>query len=349
MKVVTNKIYIKKEEITEITLTNDNKMSVTALNLGGIITKIIVPDCNGNFENIALEYDNYSNYIKDPAYMGAIIGRTSGRIHNAKFEIDGETYNLAQNNNDNNLHGGEFGFTSKVWDVTTFEYSDKVVIVFEYTSLDGEEGYGGTVTIKITYTLTNDNALKISYNGTTDKTTLLNLTNHTYFNLSGEYKSDVLGNTLIIDADTIAEVDAQAIPTGNIIQVNDVPALDFTTNKLIGRHISNEYLWTARGYDHPYILNKKEDFDVVCSDIISGRVMTMKTNYDAVIVYSANFPTYHNLKGGVEFNPRYGICFEAQNLPIGYNECNKERSLLRPNEKYDYWVEYKFYTISIDS
>ncbi|OOB76815.1 MAG: hypothetical protein BEN19_03885 [Epulopiscium sp. Nuni2H_MBin003] len=324
--------------IEAIRVTNSHGMSLEVLNIGGAITKILVPDKNGKVENIVLAYQDYNDYIINKAYLGVIIGRTGGRIGEAKFELDGTEYSLPKNNNDNTLHGGT-GIHTKIWEMKQIDNTIKLT----YFSKDGDDGYPGNVKIEVRYTLTDDNAISIDYTATTDKATLLNLTNHTYFNLAGEAKKDVLSHSLKLNSNFILEIDKFSIPTGKLINVKDEPTFDFTTKKIIGKDINDLILSETSGYDHPFVIDKDMTQDmVVYSDDVTKRYMTMNTTYPNVIIYTANSPTQEKLLGGSKYNARYGICFEAQNPPIGANECNKEMSILKPNEVYKQNTTYKF-------
>ncbi|OON95883.1 MAG: hypothetical protein ATN36_07185 [Epulopiscium sp. Nele67-Bin005] len=337
----TKTISLLSHEITEITITNDNQMSISVLTLGGIITKILLPTDDNKLENVVLAYKDYNNYLNDNAAMGAIIGRTAGRIYKGKVEIDGVEYNFKLNNGSHSLHGGENGFNSKIWNYTIIKEETRTGIELTYFSQDGEEGYPANVDITVIYWLDNDNNLKIEYFGTTDKTTLLNLTNHSYFNLSGDVKTNILNHNLKIDSHIIAELDNENIPTGHLINISNIPTFNFLKTKSIGEHITTLTEFSAqKGYDHPWILNP--NCDLVFSNPNNNRKMTMTTNYDAVVIYSANFSTGFILDCDKKFEDRDGICFEAQNLPIGYNECNKERSILTPDKPYNYFTNYKF-------
>ncbi|ONI45911.1 hypothetical protein AN641_02740, partial [Candidatus Epulonipiscioides gigas] len=332
---------INNNEVEIITLTNKNNMSVEILNLGGIITKIIVPDKYGKFENVVLGFEDYQEYAQNPGYFGAIIGRTSGRIGGANFTLDGVTYKLPENNNNNNLHGGICGFDKKIWIIENLENNS---VTLSLVSPDGDEGFPGEVNVSVIYTLSDDNALSITYTGQTDKTTLLNLTNHSYFNLSGDAKSDVLEQTLTVKSNFIAECDELLIPTGNLIDVKETSAFDFTAPKKIGKDINDTALTFANGYDHPFLLEKDDGLKKDCVTLIceeNGRKMTMDTTYDSVVIYSGNFPTYKKLIGGQTYQARYGICFEAQQLPIGKDECNKQFSILKSSQEYNHTTIYR--------
>ncbi|WP_305768750.1 aldose epimerase family protein [Candidatus Epulonipiscium viviparus] len=336
---------INDKEVEVITLTNENNMSVEILNLGGIITKIMVPDKNGKLENVVLGYEDYQEYGKNQGYLGTLIGRTSGRIGGANFVLDGITYKLPENNNGNCLHGGIYGFDKKIWAIENLENNS---VTLSLVSPDGEEGFPGEVHVSVIYTLAEDNSLSITYTGQTDKKTLLNLTNHSYFNLSGDAKTDVLNHELTLKSKLVAEGDEFLIPTGNLIDVNEVAAFDFRTPKKIGKDIDDPALALASGYDHPFILEKGEGLKKDCVVMTcqeSGRKMTMDTTYDAVVIYTSNFPNHKKLIGGNSFEARDGICFEAQQLPIGRDDCNKCDSILKSDQEYNHTTIYRFSNI----
>ncbi|ONI47025.1 hypothetical protein AN644_01865 [Candidatus Epulonipiscium fishelsonii] len=318
-----------------IKLINKNNMEVEFINLGATITKILVPDYKGNFENVVLAYKNYEDYFENRDSIGSIMGRTSGRIHNAKFTLEGKEYTLAQNNNHNNLHGGFKGFRKRLWD---FDVLSNNVVKFSYFSEDGEEGFPGNVKVEVKYTLSDENALTIDYKATTDKTTLVNLTNHSYFNLSGNAKHSILGHKLQVDSGFILELDEFSIPTGNLIDVNKETTFNFNEVKVIGKDIDNPITKLQMGYDHQWIL--KDSRDVKYYDPISKRMMEMTTDYPAVVIYTMNKYSGVPLEYGNDI--RYAICFEAQNLPIGYNLYNLEHSILFPDKEYIHTTTYKF-------
>ncbi|MEO6290772.1 MAG: aldose epimerase family protein, partial [Ginsengibacter sp.] len=250
------------------TLMNDKGTVVTITNYGGIVTSFVTPDKNGNKSSIVIGFDSLQQYLQKPPYFGALVGRYGNRIGNAKFLLDGQTYKLAANNGKNHLHGGLKGFDKMVWDASTI--SDSVPsLILKYTSKDGEEGYPGNLNVTVQYTLSDDNGLKIEYNAETDKSTPVNLTNHSYFNLTGDVSNTILNNSLMIDADNYTPVDSTLIPTGEIKSVTG-SSFDFTSSKKIGRDID----LVEGGYDHNFVLNKKDaslQKAAELSDSISGR------------------------------------------------------------------------------
>lgn len=325
-------------------LINDNCMLVEVLSLGGVITKIMTKDRNGILENVVLAYKNMEDYYDNPSSFGAIIGRTAGRIGRAEFSLNGEKYILHKNNNGNCLHGGDNSFNKKIWNVEYINADDCIGLKLSYRSEDLENGYPGNLDLEVYYILNNKNELKIHYTGKSDKDTIVNMTNHSYFNLSGNAKRNILDEKLIINADYIGEVDEYLIPTGKIISVKSTP-FDFNNIKAIGKDINEEniQLKYGAGYDHPWILNKKKDSDVILYDKESGRVLDIKTNQKAVVCYSMNFPDDLTMACNRYGKKHDAICFEAQSLPVGYDDCFIDDIILRAGEVYDNETTYKFY------
>ncbi|MFP4697338.1 MAG: aldose epimerase family protein [Eubacteriales bacterium] len=334
----------EEKELKLIEIENDNGIKLEVFNLGGTITKIVTPDGKGNYENIVLEYDDYKTYLTNPSYMGSIIGRMAGRIGNGEVVIDDKEYQFFQNTNKNTLHGGKEGFNLKVWKENVIENDNEVILQLTYTSKDGEENFPGNLDVTVLYTLNNNNELIIEYRANTDKTTLVNLTNHSYFNLSGNAKRDVLNHLVQIKADYIGEVDEELIPTGNKLSVENTP-FDFRKAKTIGKdiNVSNKELKYGNGYDHAWLLNDVEDSVITFYDPDSSRVMDVTTNQKAVVFYSMNFSDGCILSNGKESKQRYAACFETQDLPIGRGQEFVENSILKPGEEYYQKTIFKFY------
>ncbi|MEG1829804.1 MAG: aldose epimerase family protein [Cellulosilyticaceae bacterium] len=342
MHISKKQVSIGEKEFQVITLINDNGMKVECLSLGGIITKIIVPDKVGNMENVVVGFKDLETYLENPPYFGAIIGRTGGRIHKGQVEIKGKTYELTINNNANTLHGGDAGFHKKIWDSKLEEEKDYVRVILSCTSADGEAGYPGNLDVSVSYTLNNENELILNYKASTDKDTVVNLTNHSYFNLSGNIKAKVLEHMMYIDSDKVCQLDEESIPTGEWIDVKDTTTFDFNEPKVIGKEIDAKETDLQSGYDHPWVLKKSSDIDAYYHDPVSGRLMTIKTDEKAVVVYAMNFADPLMLYNDKIGSPRYGICFETQSLPIGYNQCYKEDSILEVGKKYNKRTVFKF-------
>jgi len=326
--------------VTEYTLTNSSGMQASILNYGGTITKLMVPDRNGKMGDVVLGFETFGGYMqkKDP-YIGALVGRYANRIANAKFTMDGKTYKLAPNNFGNSLHGGNVGFDKVIWNTEKIGDSS---LKLTYQSKDGEEGYPGNLNIQVIYTLGADNSLKIDYTATTDQATPVNLTNHSYFNLSAGKDSTVLDHVLKLDADKYTPVNDQLIPTGQIANVKGTP-LDFTTPKAIGKDIGS----VKGGFDHNWILNKRGtelQEAATVYDPGSGRYMEVLTTQPGIQFYSGNFLNgdLQLTKEGQIYIPHSGLCLETQHYPDSPNEPSFPNTILRPGETYKQTTVYKF-------
>ena len=333
--------------VEEYTLTNANGMEVRIITYGGIITSIRVPDRNGNMENIALGVDNLGDYETRNPYFGAIIGRYGNRIGNATFALDGTDYALAANNGPNSLHGGVKGFDKVVWTAKAIE-GDEVGLELTYLSPDGEEGFPGNLSVTVLYTLTNDNGIRMDYTATTDKTTVVNLTNHTYFNLAGEGAGAIYDHILQIDADTYTPVDETLIPTGELAPVEGTP-FDFREPRQIGAGIrSNDaQMLIGRGYDHNFVLNREDDTALEMAarlyDPSSGRALEVWTTEPGIQFYSGNFLD-GTLVGpsGEMYRQGDGLCLETQHYPDSPNQADFPSTTLQPDDTYQTTTIYKF-------
>ena len=329
------------------TLTNAHGIEVHAITYGGIIISLRVPDKGGQFDDVVLGYDSLDGYLTVSPYFGAIIGRYGNRIAKGKFTLDGKAYALATNDGPNHLHGGVKGFDKVVWQTESFEGKDGVGVVFTYTSPDGEEGYPGNLAAKVTYTLTDQNELIFDYQATTDKATPLNLTQHTYFNLAGDGKRDILGHELTLSSDHFTPIDKTLIPTGEIRSVQGTP-FDFTKPTAVGARINepDEQLMFGRGYDHNFVLIRKGEGLSLAARVYeptTGRVMEAYTTEPGVQFYSGNFldGTITGKQGHV-YKQRYGFCLETQHFPDSPNKPSFPSTILRPGQTYHSRTVYKF-------
>ena len=345
MYFVTEAFTIGGRQIKLITIRKNNSMEVKLLNYGATIVEILLPDRNGIKENIVLTYENIQDYINNPAYFGTTIGRTSGRIANGIFKLGGKEYPLNKNFDSNHGHGGAKGFSFQVWDYNVIENHSDIIVEFTYTSKDMEEGYPGNLNVKVIYRLTEDNQLFIEYEAISDKKTLCNLTNHTYFNLSGNYKNKVTDQHLFIKANDFLELNDQLIPTGKLLDVKNTP-MNFTKEKRIGKDIESSYeqLTIANGYDHTWLLAREEN-QIEMHDKYSGRKMIITTTYPSVVIYTYNYPNNERLKYNKSGSKYDGICFEVQYEPDGIHHENFNSAILDAGEKYYEKTELKFLVV----
>lgn len=342
MYSITEGFRIGDKEVKLITIKNNNNMEVKLINYGAALVELLVPDRTGFVENVVLTYEALEDYIKNPPFFGVTLGRTSGRIADGFFQLDGIKYQLNKNFNTNHGHGGPNGFAFQVWNYAVVEESSKTSVEFTYRSKDMEEGYPGNLNAKVTYTLTDENQLLIEYEGETDKKTLCNLTNHSYFNLSGNYKRKITEQYLKIKSDKFLELNKATIPTGRLLDVTSTP-MDFKKEKLIGKDIESddEQLKLTNGYDHPWLLTNEEN-QIEMYDKESGRKMIITTTYPSVVIYSYNHPNNEKLKYNKVGSKHDGICFETQFEPDGINHDNLHAAILDVGEKYYEKTELKF-------
>lgn len=334
--------------VSVFTLTNSNGLVMKVINYGGIITSLSVPDKNNKMDDVVLGYDSLGGYLKDSPFFGALIGRYGNRIAKGKFTLDGKAYKLATNNDANHLHGGNKGFDKVFWNIAEDSTDNGVAVKLSYTSKDMEEGYPGNLQAEVIYTLTDNNELKIDYKATADKKTVVNLTQHTYFNLTGG-KQDILSHHLVLNADKFLPVDKTLIPTGELKPVANTP-FDFTKPTTIGARIdaNDEQLKIAGGYDHCWVLNKSTDgLNTVGNlyDSLSGREITVYTTEPGVQFYSGNFLDGSLTgKNGTVYNKRFGLCLETQHFPDSPNKPEFPSVVLNPGETYTSQTVYKFST-----
>jgi aldose 1-epimerase len=327
------------KEVFLYTLTNAKGVQVKISNYGATVTSWVSPDKNNKPSSIVLGFDSLSGYLAKPPYFGAVVGRYGNRIAKGKFKIDNTQYTLATNNGSNALHGGLKGFDKQVWDAST-QNDSTASLLLSYTSKDGEEGYPGNLKVTVRYTLTNDDELKIEYNATTDKPTVLNLTNHSYFNLTGDVSNSILDETLMIDADNYTPVDTTLIPTGEIKPVKGTP-FDFTKAKKIGLEIAA----VSGGYDHNFVLNKKDSSlqkIAALKDSISGRTLEVFTTQPGVQFYTGNFlDGTLSTPGAKKINQHAALCLETQHFPDSPNQPKFPTTLLLPGEQFHSVTVYK--------
>jgi len=334
------------KEIKLFTLKNNNGMIVQVTNYGGKLVSIIVPDRSGVFDDVCLGYESAEDYLNGIASLGATMGRVTNRIANAQFTLDGITYNLAKNNGEHTIHGGASGFRHKVWDAKQL---DDQHVELSYFSKDGEEGFPGNLTLKVLFSVTNENELKLVYHATTDKPTVINFTNHAFFNLAGAGNGDILDHELRVNANTFTPVDESAIPTGEIRDVADTP-LDFTEFTRVGDRIDADFdqLNHVGGYDHNYVINKSNKelaLAALLYEPVSGRVMEVKTTEPGVQVYTANSLSGEDIgKGGKAYGKWSSICLETQHFPDSPNHPNFPSTILLPGEDYISTTIYRFST-----
>jgi aldose 1-epimerase len=329
------------------TLTNARGAQAQITNYGGIVTALRVPDRKGRLGDVVLGYSNLGDYVKNNPYFGAIIGRYGNRIAKARFTLDGKTYKLAKNNGPNSLHGGTRGFDKRVWTARPMRRRGAVGLELRYFSPNGEEGFPGNVTTRVTYWLTNQNELRVDYRAVTDRNTVLNLTHHSYFNLAGAGNGDILTHRLMINADSLTPVDSTLIPIGKLQSVAGTP-FDFRRSTAIGARIkqNNQQLKYGNGYDHNFVLNHSGRSLVRAARVYeptSGRVMEVYTTEPGLQFYSGNFLDGKNIgKGGKPYNFRYGFCLEAQHFPDSPNQKAFPTTQLKPGQTYRQTTTYKF-------
>ena len=333
------------------TLQNASGMKMEVIPYGCRIVSLWVPDKHGKSENVVLGHDTLEEYLLPGDYLGCVVGRYANRIAGAEFTLNGTSYTLAKNDGENHLHGGPTGFSNRVWRLRCSNHDDDAPsITFQYISKDGEEGYPGNVTVDVTYTLTTDNALIIDYKAKSDVDTILNLTNHSFFNISGDFRKEVLPQILQIQADYITEARADLIPTGELMPVQDTP-YDFIVPKTIGQDIkANEALLkSCGGYDHNYVIAGESEHTTGVRkaaqiyDEASGRTMLVFTDMPGMQLYTANgFPKNYFAQGGIPILPHHAVCFETQYYPDSIHHENFPSPVLKAGEIKKSTTIYKF-------
>jgi aldose 1-epimerase len=329
-------------------LTAKGGAEVSITNYGGAVVSLKVPDRNGKLADVVLGYDNADGYVNDKSFFGALVGRYGNRIGHAQFALDGKTYTLAKNNGENSLHGGIKGFNKAVWTAKIVPAKDGQSLELSYLSKDGEEGFPGNLKVSVIYTLTDSNALRITYSAISDKKTVVNLTNHSYFNLAGQGSGDILGHLLMIQADKFTPVDAGLIPTGEFRDVAATP-FDFRKELAIGARIDQdeEQLKLGGGYDHNFVLQRSNDPEESLAarvlEPVSGRVLEVWTTEPGVQFYTGNFLDGKTIgKGGVTYPRRSAFCLETQHFPDSPNQPKFPSVVLNPGERYHTITTYKF-------
>jgi len=330
------------------TLTNKNGVQVGIINYGGRVVSIRVPDRQGQMADVVLGFDNGDGYLGANPYFGAIVGRYANRIAKASFTLDGVEYKMAQNDGPNSLHGGVKGFDKVLWKAVELAKQNSG-LELTYLSKNGEEGYPGNLSVKVTYTLSDDNELWVDYRATTDKDTVLNLSNHSYFNLAGEGNGDILQHQMMIAASRFTPVDATLIPTGELRNVEGTP-FDFRQPTAIGARIDgdDEQLKLGRGYDHNFVLDRKGAGLALAARVVepkSGRVLEVKTDQPGIQFYTGNFldGTVHG-KGGKVYGHRFAFCLETQHFPDSPNHPSFPSTELKPGETYHHLTVFRFST-----
>lgn len=331
------------EEVQLFTLSRGASLEVQVTNYGGIIVAVKVPDKKGVVADVVLGFDTLEPYLGKHPHFGCITGRYANRIGGASFQIDGVQHEVTANSGKNHIHGGKDAFDKKVWKARVLE--DQAAVELSYTSADGEEGFPGKLDCTVTYTVTAEQELKIEYRATTDKATVVNLTNHSYFNLAGEGSGDILGHELTIPTETFTATDDALIPTGEIVSLVGT-ALDFTTPHLIGERIGASFkpLIQGKGYDHNYVLpGSGIRLAARAKDPKSGRVMEVHTSDPAVQLYTGNHLKGVKGKAGHVYEARHGFCLETQKYPDSPNKPQFPSAVVRPGEPYLHTTIFKFY------
>jgi aldose 1-epimerase len=329
-------------------LRNSNDVEIEITNFGGIVVSLKVPDRRGEMTDVILGYDDLVSYESDKWHFGAVIGRYANRIADGKFRLNGHEYTLARNNGPNHLHGGVVGFEKVIWDAREDSATQNDRLILEYVSEDGEEGYPGKLAVRVEYSLTDENEFQIRYFATTDRDTVVNLTNHSYFNLKGAAESDILLHQLQLNAGQFTPVNENLIPTGELRGVNRTP-FDFTRPEAIGSRINQDdpQLKFGRGYDHNWVLNRSMDAGLSpaakLSEPQSGRTMEIFTTEPGIQFYSGNFLDGSiRGKAGTAYGRHFGLCLETQHFPDSPNQANFPSTVLRAAERYESTTVLKF-------
>ena len=328
-------------DIEKFTLSNDNGLTASVTNFGAILNSLRSPDRSGRFDEVTLGFDTLEGYIWDTWFFGATIGRYANRIERGRFILDGVEYQLPQNSPPSHLHGGHKGFHKVIWQPKKQVNRDSVSVFFSYLSVDGEEGYPGNLSVKVSYILNNQNELTIAYQAKTDKVTPINLTNHTYWNLKGLTSGNVLDHVLTINADYYLPTDDDRIPTGELKSVHGTP-MDFTQPIKIGTRIEQV---KGGGYNHCYVLRKQGhplSLAATVHEPLTGRMMEIYTTEPGMQFYSGHFLDNYRGAHGILLQKYHGFCLEAQHFPNSVNQPNFPSTILRPGEVYRQTTVQKF-------
>jgi len=337
-------------EVQLFKLQNAHGTTIEIMDLGAIIVSLITADASGNFANITTGFDNPQQYANGAGYMGAVVGRYANRIANGRFSLDGVEYTLAVNNGDNAIHGGLIGFDKKIWTAGYSDINDEAQLILTLISEDGEEGYPGTVNVTVVYTLNDENQLVIDYSATADKATIINLTNHAYFNLDGHDADSILEHEIIINADRYTPINSESIPTGEIADVAGTP-LDFRTAKTIGQDIESDHqqIQYGSGFDHNFVINHEQPAQLSHAASVyspqSGRVLNVYTDQPGMQFYTGNFLNGSLIgNDGAVYERRDAFCLETQHFPDSPNKPNFPSTVLRPGELYQTRTIFEFGT-----
>lgn len=348
---VTQKVFGHKDnqEIILYTVKNDQGFQLSCMNYGCIITEMLVPDRDGKLEDVVLGFDTFNEYENNPHYFGAMVGRFAGRIKEGAFTIGETAYQVAKNSNGQHLHGGPKGFHSVVWDSAVTKNEEEAIIEFTYFSPDGEEGFPGNLSMTVRYILKNgSNQLTISYSGKSDKDTLLNVTNHSYFNLSGNFKRTILDHELTMSSDQYLELDRALLPTGTLVSVDEDELFDFRNGRSIRAATTAEHpqaQLAGNGYDHPFMLNSDEQPAIELADRESGRKLQVETTEPAVVLYTGNGVGGPYSIKGTEAQEYLGLCLETQGPPDSVRHPHFSSAILKADEEFKSETTYTFSSI----
>lgn len=345
---VVRELFGKTKDGTEVflySLANSNGMKAVLTDLGARLVRLYVPDKNGNLRDVVLGNDTVQAYENIENFYGATVGRNANRIAGAEFCLNGTVYSLAANDNKNNLHSNPNGYHVRVWEANLGDNELGDCVTFSLFSPDGDQGYPGNLEVSVTYTLTEENALMIHYRAVGDQNTIVNLTNHSFFNLNGHESGSIINHQVWMDADYFTKADAESIPTGELVAVKDTP-MDFTALRRVGDAIDSDYeaIVFGKGYDHNWVLNNQEEFELVARAIgdQSGIEMEVYTDLPGMQLYTGNFIDHEAGKDGVIYEKRDGICFETQYFPDAIHHSNFASPVRKAGEEYETTTVYKF-------